>query len=203
VATDGHRLAVLEREIPGTSVPFKEKQAIVHRKGVLELRRLLEDAGDGEASVGFSMGEIVFRAGQAALFVRQIDEEYPNYTGVIPAKFVGELKANRAELIQAVKIASPIVDSHSQGIRVNVGKDRVVILGSRADLGNVETEIFADYEGPEMTIGYNYRFLLDSLTNVDSEQVVLWITGTESPSLVRPVDPAERSQFVVMPMELP
>ncbi len=202
VATDGHRLAVVEREVPGAELPFEEKQAIVHRKGVLEMRRLLEDDGGGEATLGFAMGEIVIRTEGASLYVRQIEEEYPNYTGVIPGKFIGELRVNRAELTHAVKIASPIVDSHSQGIRMVISKDRVVISGSRSDLGNVETEVFAEYEGPELTVGYNYRFLLDSLGNVDSEQVVLGITGAESPSLLKPEDETEQSQFVIMPMEL-
>lgn len=202
VATDGHRLAVVEREVPGAELPFEEKQAIVHRKGVLEMRRLLEDCVDGEATLGFAMGEIVIRTDTASLYVRQIEEEYPNYSGVIPSKFIGELRVNRAELTHAVKIASPIVDSHSQGIRMVISRDRVVITGSRSDLGNVETEVFAEYEGPELTVGYNYRFLLDSLGNVDSEQVVLGITGAESPSLLKPEDETEQSQFVIMPMEL-
>jgi DNA polymerase-3 subunit beta len=202
VATDGHRLAVVEREVPGAELPFEEKQAIVHRKGVLEMRRLLEDSADGDATLGFAMGEIVIRTETASLYIRQIEEEYPNYSGVIPSKFIGELRVNRAELTHAVKIASPIVDSHSQGIRMVIAKDRVVITGSRSDLGNVETEVFAEYEGPELTVGYNYRFLLDSLGNVDSEQVVLGITGAESPSLLKPEDETEQSQFVIMPMEL-
>lgn len=202
VATDGHRLAVVEREVPGAVLPFDEKQAIVHRKGVLEMRRLLEDDIESEATLGFSMGEVVVKTEAAALYVRQIEEEYPNYSGVIPGKFIGELRINRAELTNAVKIASPIVDTHSQGIRMVISKDRVVISGSRSDLGNVETEVFAEYEGPELTVGYNFRFLLDSLGNVDSEQVVLGITGAESPSLLKPEDETEQSQFVIMPMEL-
>ena len=202
VATDGHRLAVVEREIPGATLPFEEKQAIVHRKGVLEMRRLLEDSQDGDVTLGFSMGEVVIRTEIAALYVRQIDEEYPNYSGVIPGKFIGDLRCNRHELSNAVKIASPITDSHSQGIRMAISKDRVVISGSRADLGNVETEVFSEYDGPELTIGYNFRFLLDSLGNVDSDQIRLGITGSESPSLLRPENEAEFSQFVIMPMEL-
>jgi len=202
VATDGHRLAVVEREVPDVQLPFEEKQAIVHRKGVLEMRRLLEDGADGDAVLGFSMGEVVIKTETASLYIRQIEEEYPNFTGVIPGKFIGELRVNRAELTHAVKIASPIVDTHSQGIRMVISKDRVVISGSRSDLGDVETEVFAEYEGPELSVGYNYRFLLDALGNVDSEQVVLGITGAESPSLLKPEDETEQSLFVVMPMEL-
>ncbi len=166
------------------------------------MRRLLEDSQDGDVTLGFSMGEVVIRTETAALYVRQIDEEYPNYSGVIPVKFIGDLRCNRHELINAVKIASPITDSHSQGIRMAISKDRVVISGSRADLGNVETEVFAEYDGPELTVGYNFRFLLDSLGNVDSDQIRLGITGAESPSLLRPEAEAENSQFVIMPMEL-
>ena len=202
VATDGHRLAVVEREVSDAVLPFEEKQAIIHRKGVVEMRRLLEDCVDGEVVLGFAMGEIVLRTETASLYVRQIEEEYPNYTGVIPGKFIGELRVNRIELTHAVKIASPIVDTHSQGIRMTISKDRVAISGSRSDLGNVETEVFAEYEGPELTVGYNYRFLLDSLGNIDSEQVILGITGAESPSLLTPEDETEQSQFVIMPMEL-
>ncbi len=157
---------------------------------------------DGEATLGFAMGEIVIRTETASLYVRQIEEEYPNYSGVIPGKFIGELRVSRIELINGVRIASPIVDTHSQGIRMVLTKDRVVISGSRSDLGNVETEVFAEYEGPELTVGYNYRFLLDSLGNVDSEQVILGITGAESPSLLKPEDETEQSLFVIMPMEL-
>ncbi|MFH1531797.1 MAG: DNA polymerase III subunit beta [Pseudomonadota bacterium] len=202
VATDGHRLAVVEREVPDVSLPFDEKQAIIHRKGVLEMRRLLEDCADGDATLGFAMGEVVICTETTALYVRQIEEEYPNYSGVVPGKFIGELRVNRTELTNAVRIASPIVDTHSQGIRMMISKDRVVISGSRSDLGNVETEVFAEYEGPELTVGYNYRFLLDSLSNVDSEQVILGITGAESPSLLKPEDETEQSLFVIMPMEL-
>ncbi|MBM4370010.1 MAG: DNA polymerase III subunit beta [Deltaproteobacteria bacterium] len=202
VATDGHRLAILERELPSACLEGEERLVIVHRKGVGELRRLLDDGSEGDALLGLSTGEVFFRSGAATLYVRQIDEEYPNYSGVIPGRFVGELRVNRTELIHAVKIASPIADSHSQGIRMVLARDRVVISGSRSDLGNVETEIFAEYEGPDLTVGYNLRFLLESLVNVDSEHVTLGLTGHESPSLLRPADESEKSLFVIMPMEL-
>jgi DNA polymerase III subunit beta len=202
VATDGHRMAVVERELPGLQLPFDSKKAIIHRKGILELKRLLDDNTAETASIGFANGEIIIRHGTSALFIRQIDEDYPNYKGVIPQSFQGELKINRYELVNAIKIASPIVDTHSLGIRFKLFSDQVIITGSRSDVGNVETSLFAEYEGPEMELGYNYRFVLDSLGAIDSEQILIGFTGVDSPSLMRPDSAAERSRFVIMPMEI-
>jgi DNA polymerase-3 subunit beta len=67
----------------------------------------------------------------------------------------------------------------------------------------VETEIMAEYEGDPLSVGYNYRFLLESLSKIDSDTVFLGVNGTDSPSLLRPFDTAEKSLFVIMPMDIP
>jgi DNA polymerase-3 subunit beta len=203
VATDGHRMAILEREFDGLELPFESQQAIIHRKGVLEVRRLLEDAGKDNASIGFSMGEVVIRCGDTALFIRQIDEEFPNYSGVVPNNFKGKLRVGKSDLVNAVRIASPVLDNHSPVVKLAFKAETLQISSSRADFGNVDTEIMAEYEGDPLSVGYNFRFLLESLSKIDSDTIFLGVNGTDSPSLLRPDDTAEKSLFVIMPMDIP
>lgn len=202
VATDGHRMAVMEKVLPDIKAPFDQKQAIVHRKGIMEIKRLLDDSRGESASLGFAIGEVVVRTDDTALFIRQIDEEFPNYVGVIPGNFKGKLKVSKSDLVNAVRIASPIIDTHSQVVKISFKPGAVVVSGARSDFGNIETEILADYEGEAMEVGYNYKFLLDSLSKIDSFDIFWGINGTDFPSLMKPMDPEEKSLFIIMPMDI-
>ncbi len=202
VATDGNRMAVIEKEILELDIPFSEKQAIIHRKGVFEIKKLLDDSIEESTGFGFSNGEIIIRNGNSTLYIRQIDEEFPNYGGVIPSSFAGELIINKNEFINAIRIASPIVQNHNQGIKLAIRQNTINISGSRSDLGNIETDVVSEYNGDEISVGYNFKYMLEALANIETENVVIGITGEESPSLVRSDLEEDKSIFIVMPMEL-
>jgi len=200
VATDGHRLAKAGETFSGLDIPFESKGVIIHRKGIQELRKLL-DSEVTDVHVGFGAGEVVFRVGSAALFVREIDDDYPNYQAVIPSEFTRQFVVDVPELLDGMKRVSPLVDPNVQTVKLEVRQDKLVLSAANAQLGRCETELFADYEGEPFVVGFNQRYLLDCISSVESPQVAVRMTEPGAPCLVVPSNPEEGTMFVLMPIE--
>jgi DNA polymerase-3 subunit beta len=200
VATDGHRLAKAVQIFAGMDIPFESKGVIIHRKGIQELRKLL-DSEASDVHVGFGAGEVVFRVGSAALFVREIDDDYPDYQAVIPSDFTRQFVVDVPELLDGMKRVSPLVDPNVQTVKMEVRPENLVLSAANAQLGRCETTLFADYEGEPFVVGFNQRYLLDCVTSVESPQVSVRMTEPGAPCLVVPSNPEEGTVFVLMPID--
>jgi len=200
VATDGHRLAKASQLFAGLDVPFDAKGVIIHRKGIHELRKLL-DSEVNDVHVGFGAGEVVFRVGSAALFVREIDDDYPDYQAVIPGEFTRQFVVDVPELLDAMKRVSPMVDPNVLTVKLEVRPENLLLSSANAQLGRCETTLFADYEGEPFVVGFNQRYLLDCVSSVDSPQVAVRMTEPGAPCLVVPSNPEEGTMFVLMPID--
>jgi len=175
VSTDGHRLAFEERVLGSLGLT---KGVIVPRKGLSELKKLLESGEDGVVSIGFreNMGLVI--KDKVELFMRLIDGDFPDYTKVIP-------KGNP-----------------NKGIKMEFADGKVSISANNPDLGEAVEEIEAEYKGKPISIGFNARYLLDVLTVLDSEgEVDIELKDELSPSVIRKTG-KEGYLYVLMPMRL-
>ncbi len=198
VATDGHRLSIVERTIdqkwnfPGG--------AIIPRKGVTELKKLVEG---GEEPVELWIGKkhlIAHREG-VSLFVRLVDGKFPPYEQVIPKKPKRIVSVGRNDFIHALRRVSVLSTDRTRGVKFRVSPKNIDIHASNPDLGEACEELPANYKGDAFEIGFNAKYFLDALASIDDDQAVLALGDETAPCMLR----SEFDQgftHVIMPMRL-
>jgi DNA polymerase-3 subunit beta len=199
VATDGHRLAFEEREIGSLGLA---KGVILPRKGLAELKKLLENGEDGAVSIGFreNMGLVI--RDKVELFMRLIDGDFPDYTKVIPKGNPNIARIDHDELLQALRRVSILSNERYKGIRMEFSSGKILLSANNPDLGEAVEEVEADYKGKPISIGFNARYLLDVLNVLGDEgDVDIELKDELSPSIIRKSG-REEYLYVLMPMRL-
>lgn len=183
VATDGHRLARLVRELQDIELSHTTG-AIVHRKGVHELKRFLEGT-DGPITIGFQRNAVVFRVDNGYLLVRQIELEYPDYQRVIPTDFRYRFTVNRSEFLRAIQRAAVMISADKTPlVRLRLETGRLQVLAQDPEKGDAYTEIDVDYEGDNLEIAFNNRYLQDSLNALPGDEVTMAVKDLSSATAV-------------------
>lgn len=198
VSTDGHRLSKVDRQLG--KGPVLEKGVMLPRKGVMEIRRLLESV-DGSCDIGFAQGNVFIKAADVVLTVTLLDVQFPPYRQVIPTENDKTLVLNRVEFFEALKRVSIMSSERSWGIRMEVSPGKLKITSDNPDLGEADEEIEVDYQGEELTVGFNARYFIDVIAEIEEQQVCLELNGELDPGLVRPHD-SNDYVGVVMPMRI-
>jgi DNA polymerase-3 subunit beta len=200
VSTDGHRLSKVDTEVDVRASGSRSNQAIVHKKGVQEVRRLLDDQGQ-TIEVGFAPGFVLFRSEGTTFTVRQIEDTYPDYERVIPPSSPVRVEVVRQRLIQAIRRIATLISSKTYVVKMELSAGRVAFTTSNPDYGEGRDEVDVEYEGEGLVIGYNYVYLLDVLNVLKGETVVLECSDAFSPTIVTSPEEAG-ALFVVMPMRI-
>ncbi len=200
VATDGHRLSLVDRdvEVKGTGIPASG--VIIPRKGLFEIKKLLDSVGGGfEMAVEGS--QLIVRRGSTVLMVRLIEGKYPNYQQLIPQKLVNHALANRELLLASLKRVSLLSNQKYKGVTLSFSSGRMEISSNNPELGDAKEEIEIRYKGAEIKIGFNARYMLDVLNSFDDDEVDIELNDQLSPGLMRPHNDASYT-CVVMPMRI-
>jgi len=196
VGTDGHRMALIERELP--SPVAAEKKVIVPRKTAAELRKFL---GEGKVSVAIGSNHILFKTGGAEFLARLIEGTYPSYGQVIPAANEKKILIRRESFIKALRRVSVMSRERSNAVKLSIEPSRMRLSSSNPDLGEAKDEIEMQYEGESLEAGFNARYLLDVLQAMSSENVRFELQDQLSPTLLKE-EGDEHYKCVVMPMRI-
>lgn len=198
VATDGHRLALREIDIPMT---IKEKvQIIVPRKGVMELIKHLEQK-DEDVKVKISGNHIRAVFSDLVFTSKLIDGKFPDYDRVVPEIGKSLVVADRETLRQSLTRASILSNEKYRGVRILLERNKLRALAHNPEQEEAEEEVEIDYDGQDMEIGFNVSYLLDALANIRTEKVRITAKDPNSSCLLLPADD-DRCKYVVMPMRL-
>ena len=198
VATDGHRLAMTRQALPSGAAQMPS--IILPRKAVSELRKLLDDF-DGDVLIGLSETRAEFRFGVVRLTSKLIDGTFPDYTRVIPVGNDRIMQVDVSAFSAAVDRVSTIASEKSRSVKMGLRSGVLTLSASNTDASSATEELEVSYDGPEMEIGFNARYLLDIAGQVNSDMVEFALADQGSPSLVRTPDD-EASLFVLMPMRV-
>lgn len=195
VATDGRRLAIAEYKIqlPKT----QERKVIIPAKTVNELNKVLQE--DGDVKIFFGDNQISFDVGQTKVISRLIEGEFPNYEQVIPKEAKDKLKITKGSLISALKRVALFTNQESMAVKMDIGRDKMVLSKSTPYIGEVREELPVDYKGKDISIGFNPDYLIDGLKVIDQETVALELADAEKPGVVRIGDDYV---YVVLPMQI-
>lgn len=200
VATDGHRLSMIDRKIPSAPNRTGTQGVIVPRKGLHEIRKLLE-AVDGDVEIAIEGAQLVVRSKTTILMVRLIEGKYPNYQQLIPQNLKEHFLVQRESLLSSLKRVSLLSNAKSKGVTFGLIGGRMEITSNNPELGDAKEEIEVEYKGKDMKIGFNARYVLDVLASMHDDVVRVELNDQLSPGLVRPNnDPSYTC--VVMPMRI-
>jgi len=198
VATDGHRLARLELELPdgATDMPG----VIVPRKTINELRKLLDDA-EGAVDVSLSDTKIQFVSDGVELTSKLIDGTFPDYQRVIPASNDKVLTLDSREFSHSVDRVSTISADKTRAVKLSVGKDKLTLSVVNPESGTATEELGATYSASALEIGFNARYLLDITSQIEGKDVRFLLSDAGSPTLIEDTDD-EGTLYVLMPMRV-
>ncbi len=196
VATDGRRLAMIERPISNTT-SHPEYHAIIPTKTIHELQRLL--GTEETTKIIFSGTQVKFELGATTIISRTIEGEFPNYEQVVPPEAHEKVKVRREPFLLAVRRASLWTTQDSQSVKLDVAKNHLVVSKQTPELGEAREEVEVEYQGPELAIGFNPAYLIDVLKNLSDETIELEVPGPERPGVIRTKD---HYVYIVLPMQL-
>jgi len=203
VATDGHRLAMVEIEHK-TEGFSQETRVLIPKKAMTEIQRLASESGE-DAAVEFAQDEshLFFRFGQRLLTSRKLTGQFPNYEAVLPRDSSKTLVLERGELQDALRRVSQLADLRTHAIRFVLAKEGVEISASSPEYGEAKEALDKEYAGEPITIGFNAQYLLDFLAAAPDGPISFEMKDDQSASQLRPLaDESSRYRYVVMPMRI-
>jgi len=197
VATDGHRLAFASMPLPAS---VQRQEAIIPRKTVVELTKLLTDS-DEDVAIELSSAHAGFSFGTIQLVSKLIDGKFPDYTRVIPTQHKNKLTAQREPLRQALQRAAILSNEKFRGVRWVLTDGNLKIVSSNADQEEAQEEVEVKYNGDALDIGFNVNYLLDVLNNVAGNELECAFGDASSSALISYAS-EKGFKYVVMPMRI-
>lgn len=197
-ATDGHRLARVTMELPEGAAGMPD--VIVPRKCVAEIRKLLDEV-DGSVGVSLSGTKIRFDLGQAILTSKLIDGTFPDYSRVIPTANDKILKLDPRSFEDGVDRVSTIATEKTRAVKMALDRDRITLSVTSPENGTAAEEVPGDYAATPFEIGFNSRYLMDILGQIDGDLVEVHLADAAAPTLIRENDKAP-ALYVLMPMRV-
>jgi DNA polymerase-3 subunit beta len=200
VATDGHRLAYFEDQpFEGNGIALS-KGIIIPRKGIQEIRKVIEGAGP---TVDFHMegNHVLVKTQNAFLSVRLIEGQFPDYRQVIPKNNTRAVELDRNAFFDSLSRVSLLANEKSRGVKFYLSTGKLEISSSNPDIGEAAETIETAYKGDPLEIGFNAKYLQDTLAVIQSPSVLFELNERMSPGLIRIPD-SEQYISVLMPMRL-
>jgi DNA polymerase-3 subunit beta len=196
VATDGHRLALYSTQISGKL----EGKYIVPIKALSEIKKLVSDVEDVEVAVSGS--SIFFKGSNYILSARLLEGIFPDYKQVIPDSFSIEITLSKSELIESIKRVIIAEDNDNKPIKLKLFNNKLIISTPSTSDAYAEDEIEVSYDGKEFEIGFNGKYILDAVDEIENENIVIKFINKDSQTVIVPEDSEERYLAVVMPMTI-
>jgi DNA polymerase III subunit beta len=203
VATDGHRLAHIERiggKFEGVS---GEMKTLVPKKAMDELKSLLDSTDAEEIEFAKDESTLFFRIGQRLLTSRQLTGQFPNFEAVLPKDNNKSITVHGEELAAAISRVAQFADERSRAVKMRLEKGELKLSASSTETGESEDSLEIDYNGDVIQIGFNAQYLLDFLKATGNGDVKLEFKDSQSAGQMRPAEGEEyKYRYIVMPMRI-
>ncbi len=201
VATDGHRLAFASATL---DVEVPKQEVILPRKTVIELQRLLSDAGgDNQPQIDmqFANNQAKFSFGGMEFVTKLVEGKFPDYNRVIPKNHKNSITVGRAPLLASLQRTAILTSDKFKGVRLNIDPGTLRVASNNAEQEEAVDELDIDYGGDSIEIGFNVTYLIDALTNMSQDMVRIDLADSNSSALLTIPDNAT-FKYVVMPMRI-
>jgi DNA polymerase-3 subunit beta len=203
VATDGHRLSLIDRE--SQTIRGIEKGIIIPKKGVLEIKKIMGDGeGEQEIAIYFDQTHGFFKMGKLLMVIRLIDGEFPEYEQVIPKGNDKRIVMQKDTIYACLRRVSTMASERVEGVKFSVRKNSIELSSYHQDFGDAKEEVEVAYEGPSLEIGFNARYLMEALSVIDAGEIIMELKDEGSPGAIKPRATTEPSSqlCIIMPMRI-
>ncbi len=198
VASDGHRLSIFEDDI-GMATGY-EARIILPRKAVQELSRLLDDA-EAELNIQFSNNHIKIYYKDVVFSSKLIDAKFPDFSKVFNQPFLSPMLIQKQLLREALNRVAILSNEKYKGVTFDIAGDQLKLSTHNPEHDEAEEELIIDYQGQPLSISFNSQYMLDAVSNLDSELAVITLaTNASSCFIEEPELPLFK--FIVMPMRM-
>lgn len=197
VAADGHRLAMNYIALSEQGLPAM--RVIVPRKGILEIMRLV-DEGDSDLQLTIVASHIQAYSGGVSVTSKLLDGKFPDYERVIPRDGNKIVVGNRERLKEAFHRASALFSEKFRGVRLRMSTERLIVLANNLEQDQVEEDLEVEYQGQDMEVGFNVRYLIDFLSVVQSDSVRFTFSDANKSTLIEEVGEGANGAYVLMPI---
>jgi DNA polymerase-3 subunit beta len=208
VTTDGHRLSKMDADVPGK---HGASSMLIPLKGVNELRRLCDEVtskreGDAETEIRLLQNgpNAFFELPGFSFSVKLVDAQFPPYQQVIPESHTTRVKVPRGAMSEALNAVSVAASDRTGGVKLSLSKGKLRFESESPESGEGFDELAVDYDGTDLTVGFNARYFLDVLRAISSEDVELCLGGELDPAVIRPGSTSGGINYlaVIMPMRI-
>jgi DNA polymerase-3 subunit beta len=200
VATDGHRLAMVEAELSGDQ-KTDISGVIIPRKGFNEIKKVLSDVEEEDVELGIQQNQVILNTKDVTLTSKLIEGAFPNYEQVIPKDNDKVVQVGRSVLVDSLRRMSILSAEHSNIVMLKIAKGKLDISGTDPTAGEGREEIDVDFQGATLSVGINARYILEALAAMESDLVNINMADELSALLLKP-EGAEKYSCVVMPVRL-
>jgi len=206
VATDGHRLAHIERTGEKFDGVSGEVKTLIPKKAMDELKSLLDSGAEKDVeSIDFAKDEstLFFRVGPRLLTSRQLTGQFPNYEAVLPKDVSKSIALHGEEFEAAIARVAQFADERSRAVRLRLEKGELKISASSSETGESEDSLEVAYDSEALAIGFNAQYLIDFLKATGSSDVKLELKDAQSAGQLRPAEGEDyKYRYIVMPMRI-
>ncbi|MGH7906662.1 MAG: DNA polymerase III subunit beta, partial [Candidatus Binataceae bacterium] len=157
VATDGHRMAMIDREVPGFSM---QGSVIIPRKGLSELRKLLDQAGGEPVKLVIDSNLASLGRGATEISMRLVEGEFPDYRAVIPKDSKYQVAVPRDTILAALKRANIFSNERYHGVKIGLSEGTLTVSSTSPEMGEASETLDVDFKGEEFSIGFNASYVL-------------------------------------------
>lgn len=182
VATDGHRLSMIDKEIAKIDDLILDSGVMIPKKGMNEIAKLASD--DESIQFGFRQNNCVVRKGDSLIVVRLMESKFPDYNAVIPKKTDSIVRLSHEAILDGMKKMTILSDESYRGVKIKVNENIMELVSINPDIGDVQESLTIEYKGPSLEMGFNARYFIDILQAMDSDEVILGFQDSSSPCLV-------------------
>jgi len=198
VGTDGHRMALSESTL--TTINNYQRQAIIPRKGIHELMRLLEETSE-KVEIKLSSNHIQASTPTFTFVSKLIDGRYPDYTKVIPIAQSKHVKVDRDLLKESLGRAAILSNEKYRGVRLGISDKSMKISTHNPEQEEAQEEIQVDYSGDPIEIGFNVSYIIEAISALQSKEIIIDLTDSNSSCTIHASD-SKTPLYVIMPMRL-
>lgn len=202
VAIDGHRLAMLDMSYPGIENKSLKEGIIIPKKGIHEVNRLADTCQEDTIEISSDESTICFKVKDYYfLSIRLIAREYPKYSSVIPSKTTFGFKGNKESILHALRRVKLLANEKNNGVKFILSHDKLTLASSHPTLGEASEDLLIEYTGESIEIGFNAKYLMDSLNTIDDEYVNFEFNNELSPVVLKS-DNNPSFLGIIMPLKI-
>jgi DNA polymerase-3 subunit beta len=198
VATDSYRLAVKQTELKDPVATEIDRN--IPAQALKELSRLMSTSESESVKLTITDREVVFVVDGAVLSTTTVDGQFPKYQQLFPETYEHDVRLPRVELLESVRRVSQMAQKN-RPLKISLSPGEMTISAETPELGDAEEKLPANFEGEELSIGFNHEFFKDGIEAIEGDEVMLRLISPLRPGLLQPVD-RDDYRYLVMPIRL-